>query len=126
MAQLWYYAHRYTDADPAVQRWNLDRAKERLECLHLTMWMDLWAPWIELADHGTPDDLVWPVIEASIRASAGLLVDLDETTESKGWSPGLIREASVALGAGKDVLVVGSQINNGTLTPERLAEWGRE
>ena len=103
MNELYYYSHRYSDPDPSVQRWNLSESKRRFEEAREWCRYVLWAPWIILADNGVDESLVWPVIEAAIAASAGILLDLDGSE----MSDGMRRERGIAERLGKDVVTIG-------------------
>ena len=103
MNELYYYSHRYSDPDPTTQRWNLAESKRRFEEAREWCRYVLWAPWLTCAECGVAEALVWPVIEAAIAASAGILLDLD----GGELSDGMRRERAIAERLGRDVVTIG-------------------
>lgn len=83
--ELWYYAHRYTCGGTATEverRDNLRKAAQRALSLQTSWAVDhperlIWCPWINMALAGIPEEKVWPVNEACIKVSAGVVLDLD-------------------------------------------------
>ena len=100
--KLLYYAHRFRDHDPVVQRWNLQEAQRRFADTAQWIAGKLWAPWLVLAERGVDEELVWAVIEASIAASDGIVVDLD----GGEWTDELRRQRDIAEKHGKEVVVL--------------------
>lgn len=103
---LYYYAHRYSNSDQAIQQANLARAKQRLAYLGPSFrarGIVLWAPWIEMAEAGVPEDAAWLVIEKCVRVCDGIVLDLDGADEP---SPGMGREWKIAETVGAKVEVV--------------------
>jgi hypothetical protein len=87
--QLYYYSHRFTSHNPAVQVANLERARERLEALrskYRERDIHLWAPWIDMAIAGTRDVCAWQVIGRCLDVSHGVLLDLDGSQLSRGMA----------------------------------------
>jgi hypothetical protein len=105
MSRLFYLAHRYRDADHAVQAANLARAIERLRYLRSRFEADgivLWAPWIGMAKAGLPEDLAWLVIERCVRVCHGIVLDLDGAEASEG----MMREKAMAEAVGGELRTV--------------------
>jgi hypothetical protein len=94
--KIYYYSHRF-----GGNRSELLRADLRRVALFQTS-VSTFAPWIPLASAGVAESLVWPVIEASIRACDGIVIDLDGGEES----PGMKRERELAESLGKTVEVM--------------------
>ena len=104
--RLVYYSHRFRCPVPEQQWANVVRAATRFRQLHSErshVRERLWAPWIELAEAGVPEDQAWAVIEAAIAASHGVLLDLDGADESDGMA----REREIAIRLGKQVEELG-------------------
>jgi hypothetical protein len=96
---LKYYCHRWRDKDPSVQRWNLLEAKRRFR--ETSQWISgvLWAPWLTVAERGVDEAVAWHVIECSIAASDGIVLDLD----GGEMSDEMRREREIAEILGKSV-----------------------
>ena len=107
MSQLWYYAHRFSDADPAKQAENLDRARNRFLTLqyewNTSYWLRrAWAPWCHMAAANIPEARAWVMIEACVRGSDGIVLDLD----GQPATAGMLREREIAEAAGIAVEVL--------------------
>ena len=102
--QLWWYSARLTNPDPLVQGENLRRARIRRNRLQ-SLWdirhpeRVLWAPWLALAEAGTPEAMAWHVIEHCIPVCDGLVADLD----GQEASTGMARERALANAHGMKV-----------------------
>lgn len=99
--KLYYFAHRY-GGDPM----NRLRARERFDLLHgeyADAGIVLWAPWLALAESCIDEKLAWHIIEVCVRASDGVVLDLDGTDEP---TPGMVKERDISLAVGGKVEVV--------------------
>lgn len=104
--KLWYYAHRFRDASAEKRRNNLLDAFVRFhasESHFASRGRILWAPWLQIADAGVPEEEAWLVIDKCVRISSGIVLDLDGADEP---SPGMIRERDIMLAVGGKVEVV--------------------
>ena len=96
---LWWYSHRYRDADTAKQIDNLLRARERYEGL-CRRWKArypervLVAWWLDMAEAGVSEETAWRVIATSIGACEGIVLDID----GRPASDGMLRERGLASG----------------------------
>ena len=103
---IYYFAHRYTDASPAVQLANLRRARERMAYLQhgFRIFRGIWivAPWFDWAEAGIPEAEAWRRIETVLPWHDGIVLDIDGAPAS----PGMHRERDIMAALGRPVEVV--------------------
>jgi len=103
---LFWFSHRLSSTDPAVQLANLRRARERLAYLQPAWKRDrgIWlaAPWLDWAEAGVPEDEAWRRIGIVLPWHTGIVIDRDGAPES----PGMIREWNIMSALGRPVEVV--------------------
>jgi hypothetical protein len=92
--KLYWYSHRLTSADPAVQAANLRRSRGRLEHLRPAyrargIWLS--APWLDWAECGIPEAEAWQHIATTLPWHAGILLDCDGGAASAG----MMRETQI-------------------------------
>jgi hypothetical protein len=106
MRRLYYFSHRLTDDNPAVQAANLRRASERLDCLrpsYRARGIHLWAPWIDIAVAGVGEFEAWRLINHALMLSDGIVADLSDGGQ---MYPGTLSEVRVIEGWGRPVEVL--------------------
>jgi hypothetical protein len=103
--KLYWFSHRYTDADQDVQAANLTRARDRLAHLapsFRSRGIVLSAPWLDWAEAGLHEEEAWRRIGIMLPWYDGIALDCD----GAATSPGMLREFGAMLALGRTVEVV--------------------